>query len=137
MNAITIALASVVALQLSATGARAQEATGLTDMTWLAEDIGGGGVVDNLQSTLRIKPSGRVSGSGGCNRFNGTAKIDGGKISFGPLATSRMMCPPAVMDQERKFLDALAKATTYEIEETFLRLLGEDGVALARLVKSE
>lgn len=137
MNAITIVLAAAVAVLFSAAGARAQEPAGLTDVMWLAEDIGGGGVVDNLQSTLRIEPSGRVSGSSGCNRYNGMAKIDGSTIAFGPQATSRKMCPPAIMDQERKFLDALAQAKSFEIEETFLRLLSEDGVALLRLVKSE
>ena len=28
--------------------------------TWLAEDIGGGGVIDNLQSTLEIREDGTV-----------------------------------------------------------------------------
>lgn len=136
MSTITIGLAAAVALLLSAAGARAQ-ANGITEVVWLAEDIGGAGVVDNVASTLQIDASGRASGSGGCNRYNGVVKIDGSAISFGPAATSRKMCPPAIMDQERKFLDALAKAKSFELEDSSLRLLGDDGVALVRLVKSE
>lgn len=131
------AVTTLMALALSGPSASAEEDIQIAGVTWLAEDIGGAGVVDNVASTLVIDAAGRASGSGGCNRFNGMAKIEDAKIAFGPLATSRKMCPPAVMDQERKFLQALERTSSFEIEGTFLRLLGEDGVALLRLVKSE
>lgn len=130
--------AALTALALASAAAVAgANGDALAGVTWIAEDIGGGGVLDSLQSTLRFEASGRVAGSGGCNRYNGMAKIDGQTLSLGPLATSRKMCPPAIMDQERKFLDALAQAKRFEIEGSFLRLFGDDGIALVRLIKSE
>ncbi|MTH64014.1 META domain-containing protein [Paracoccus shanxieyensis] len=81
---------------------------------WLAEDIQGGGVIDNLQSTLHIAEDGHVSGSGGCNRFTGTARIEGATLRIGPLASTRRLCPPAVMDQEAKFLQALTAARSFQ-----------------------
>ena len=42
---------------------------------WLAEDIRGGGVIDRLQSVLEIAGDGRISGTGGCNRIMGKARM--------------------------------------------------------------
>ena len=94
--------------------------TDLTGSHWLAEDIMGGGVVDRAQSTLQPLPDGRVAGSSGCNRFNGSGVISGGKVVIGALATTRMACPEALMAQESKYLKALAASTRYE--------LGADGL---------
>ncbi|MDQ8698899.1 META domain-containing protein [Hyphomicrobium sp. LHD-15] len=121
----------------AASGVRAEDEAGLVGATWLAEDIGGAGVVDNVQSKITIDSAGKVSGSGGCNRLIGSVEVDGDKITFAPPATTRMMCPPAVMDQEGKFIDALQKARGFTLEEPFLRLLGEDRAELVRLIRSE
>jgi len=83
---------------------------------WLAEDIGGGGVIDYLQTTLEIGADGKVSGNGGCNRFSGSATIVGDKISFGDLASTMMACTEAAMDQEMKLHAALAAARSYRID---------------------
>jgi putative lipoprotein len=84
---------------------------------WLAESISNGGVIDNLQSTIEIASDGKITGSSGCNRFSGKAAITGDKISCGPLAATKMACAPAVMDQENKFLRALADARRWMIDE--------------------
>ncbi|MDC9824489.1 META domain-containing protein [Devosia sp. ZB163] len=83
---------------------------------WLAEDIDGGGVIDNLQTTLEIAADGKVSGSGGCNRFSGSAKVDGDTVTFGDLASTMMACTEAAMNQEHKFHAALAAARTFRID---------------------
>lgn len=136
-SSMRLAVFFCVEMVLMTCGARAQVQASLTGVTWLAEDIGGDGVIDNLQSTFMMNEGGRISGMAGCNRFNGTVTLHGATISVGPLATSRKMCPPAIMDQERKFLEALTKAKSFEIEDAFLRLLGDDGVPLMRLVKND
>ena len=83
---------------------------------WLAEDIGGRGVLDIVQSTLTIE--------------------GGGKIKVGPLGATQMACVPAQMDQERKFLDALSSTRGYRIEGSKLTLLDANGKPLARLVRN-
>jgi len=93
---------------------------------WLAEDIGGGGVIDNLQTTLEIAADGKVSGNGGCNRFSGSATIEGDKITFGDLAATMMACTEAAMDQEMKLHAALAAARTYRIDAEQRKLLLSD-----------
>jgi putative lipoprotein len=104
---------------------------------WLAEDINGGGVIDRLQTILEIAEDGTVSGTGGCNRMNGKATIDGDKIKFGPIASTEMACAPAVMDQESKFFAALQKVRTWKIDPTRqkLALLDEDDRAVIVLTR--
>lgn len=112
-------------------------ATSLKGTEWLAEDIGGNGVLDIVQSTLSIEGAGKISGSGGCNRYFGTVTLDAaGKIKVGPLGATQMACVPAQMDQERKFLDALSSTRAYRIEGSKLTLLDANGKPLARLVKN-
>jgi heat shock protein HslJ len=83
---------------------------GLVGSEWLLEDLAGAGVIDRVQATLAFPAPGRVSGSGSCNRFAGTVEIRGEVVRFGQLAGTRMACPPAVMDQESKYLKALEAA---------------------------
>lgn len=104
---------------------------------WLAEDIRGGGVIDRAQSTLAFKENGGVTGSGGCNRFVGSATIREQSLSIGPLATTKMACAPALMDQEQKFLSALEAAKSYAFDGAFLRLIDGNGTVLVRLTRLE
>ena len=77
---------------------------------WVAEEIGGVDVIDDPQSTLIFFEDGEVSGSGACNRYMAAFEIEGDRIAFGHVTSTKMACPEAVMDQEDRFLEALAKA---------------------------
>ncbi len=94
---------------------------------WLAEDIGGGGVADRVQTVLELGPDGTVSGSGGCNALSGRAELSGAELTFGPLAATRKLCPPAIMDQEGKFLAALAETRSWKMDPERGKLLLLDG----------
>jgi heat shock protein HslJ len=48
-----------------------------------------------------------VSGSAGCNQYNGSYTLDGDTVTIGPLASTMMACEQDVMDQEAAFLTAL------------------------------
>jgi heat shock protein HslJ len=50
----------------------------------------------------------RASGFSGCNRYTGTYMLRDGKLSFGPLAGTRMACASAGGKLESDYLDALA-----------------------------
>ncbi len=101
---------------------------------WLAEDIGGRGVIDRAQTTMTFDAEGQVTGSGGCNRYFGPVSIDGTAISFGSLGATRKACVPALMDQEPKFFGALAMARSYRFEQPGDKLvfLDEEGTPLVR-----
>ena len=117
-------------------GTKAMDAAArLTSGEWLAEDIRGGGVIDNSRSSIAIAVNGAVSGSGGCNRLMGQAKVDGTAVTIGPLATTRMACAPALMNQERTFLSALEATRSYRFEGDILRFYDAAGAELIRFTQ--
>ena len=79
-------------------------------------------MLDNVQATLAFQETGKVSGNGSCNRFFGSAKINGNAIEFGPLGATRMACPEAVMNQEAKYMGALQAADHFEWKAPYLLL---------------
>ncbi|WP_407864450.1 META domain-containing protein [Phyllobacterium phragmitis] len=104
--------------------------------TWLVEDIYGNGVVDNAQTTLTIGDDGEVSGSSGCNRYFTKALLSADMLSFAEVGSTYMQCPPALMNQESKFFDALGKARSYRIEMGKLLLLDAEGKEILRLTQN-
>lgn len=106
----------------------------LEGTAWRAEDLGGQGVLERAQSTVSFHAPGRVAGSTGCNRYAGAATIQGEAVSFGQLASTRMACEPALMEQEHKFLKALAEIRRYRVDANgLLHLEGANGEPLMRL----
>jgi putative lipoprotein len=134
------ALAAVIAAAafILPTGlARAQGAgAGIEGTVWLVEDIAGRGVIDRAQTTISFEASGRVSGSGGCNRFTGSATLAGEALKLGLLAATRRACVPALMDQEQKFFKAIEAVRGYSVDANgLLHLKGANGEPLLRLVQ--
>ncbi len=99
---------------------------------WIAEDIGGGGVIDGSHSTLHFAAPNQVDGDTGCNLFRGPLASEGQTIRLGPLATTRRACAPAMMDQERRYLTALARAASLRRDGTLLILLDDGQRPLVR-----
>lgn len=133
LPALTIALAFALAGSAPATFAAEPPPAGLGG-TWLVEDIGGKGVVDNLQTTLEIRRDGSFGGNAGCNSYFGSLTgADENKVSFGAAGATRMMCVPAVMDQEDKFLKQLGKAARWTRQQYILRISDAGGGELLRL----
>ena len=87
---------------------------------WLLEDLGGRGVIDNLQTTIQFFEEGRLGGRGGCNRYFADYEITDNTIKVGVVGSTFMACAEAVMNQESKFLEALAQATEIRLEGPFL-----------------
>ncbi len=78
--------------------------------------------------------AGQASGGSGCNKLmGGYALGDRGTLAVGPLASTRMACPPDMTAQEAALLDAYARTTAYRIDGESLALLNGEAV-LARFV---
>jgi len=107
--------------------------------SWVAEDIDGRGVIDRLQSTISFESSLRVAGNAGCNRFFGNYTLAGPELEFGPLGSTMMACPEAVMKQERRFLRALGKTRVVRLDpETDLLYFSDaDGSDVLRFSRLE
>ncbi len=82
------------------------------------------------ERVLRFE-AGRVSGTGGCNRFGGRYEQDGSTLIFAPLAATRMACAPDVMREEQAFFAMLRKVRHLDIKDGTLTMLDAAGGPLA------
>lgn len=103
-------------------------AAGLEGTAWTLTETDEGPVGLERPPTLAFGPEGEVSGLAGCNRYLGRAIIGEGTISIGPLALTRMLCPPALAAVERTVCAALESASAWTRRDDELELSGEDGV---------
>lgn len=131
LYALTIAVSGFAAAQAQAQSTPAGK--------WVAEEIGGSRVVGGQQTTLELTDDGRAFGSGGCNRYRGTAEFDATSIVFKPLASTKMACEAAVMEQETRFHQAVEQVKSWRIDETTrkLSLIDGNGTVLVRLARME
>lgn len=88
--------------------------------TFVAESLGGVEFADASRPTLHLTTDGKVNGSAGCNRYNGTATVTGEKLAFGPLAMTRKACFGAGGDNELRFAPALASARNWRMDRHVL-----------------
>ncbi len=99
------------------------------------------------QITIRFGDDGNVSGSGGCNEYQGTFETsgpydefedgvrdsnDGQAISFGPMTATKRGCaePSGIMEQELDYLAALANVGRWVLARDTLSLRTSEGFAL-------
>lgn len=62
------------------------------------------------------RSSGRVSGSGGCNRMSGSFTRGGGSLRVGQLAATKMACADLARNEtEAQFFQALQTTTSYRL----------------------
>jgi heat shock protein HslJ len=94
-------------------------------------------VPDGINITVQFD-AGRISGSGGCNRYFGPYRESDGRVEIGPLATTQMMCGEEAMEVEAEYLSLLAAVTALRIEGELLRMEidGETVLEFARLEQS-
>src|SRR5262245_29200583 len=127
-----IAVASIVGCASLHGGEDAQRLAGAD---WRLSELSGRAAIPlevSRRPWLRFEPdSGRVSGSGGCNRLTGPFTTDRVAIRFGALAATKMAClDEALSRQEDDFLSVLNSVNRFDIEgDTLLLLRGEDVVA--------
>ena len=119
----------------AASGGSVATGPGLTENRWRPIQIGGHTVtVPEQQHEPWIhldSKSKRVTGSGGCNRFNGSFQAGDGTLRFGELVSTKMACPS--MKTESAFLQALDKTRRYRVTGRLLELMDDRKRVLVRL----
>ena len=88
------------------------------------------------QSTVTFMDDNTISGSTGCNNYNGAVELAGASINIGLLATTRMMCEPAISGQETVFLEALGAARNWQLIGSTLDLTDEKNIRVMRLTRN-
>lgn len=85
---------------------------------WVVEDLRGGGIVDRSRITLNFGTDGRVGGAASCNRYTAAYALSGEGLTISKAAATMMACAPALMQQERLFLDLLAQVRHFTLDAT-------------------
>jgi heat shock protein HslJ len=93
---------------------------GFTDKswTWIKTSATGTKAITPKKTTaftLMFTSDGTVKGTTDCNAFSGSYKIDNSKLSFGPLASTKMFCNGS---QEEVFMKSLLATLSYAFATT-------------------
>ena len=116
------------------TGCGGDPARLLQGAEWVVEDINAGGIIDRSRVTLNFWQDGRITGRASCNNLMGQYQLSGEGLSIGQVATTRMACAPALLEQEQRVLGNLAQVQRFDVDETGALLLhSAEGSLKARL----
>ncbi len=95
----------------------------LTGVKWQLSGYnnGVGGFVSSLITdlvTAEFSEDGSVFGSGGCNRYQASYRVDGVSMSFSPAMSTRMACSDdKIMEQETRYFALLEVVDTYKFAD--------------------
>ena len=112
----------------------ANDSSPLAGEEWVIEDIAGGGIIDNSHMTLQFLSDGKLAGSAGCNRMFASYAVDGAQLSIQQVGATRMACPPALMNQERKLLELLPEIRQFRVDASGALILqtAQGAIVVAR-----
>ncbi|WP_425093963.1 YbaY family lipoprotein [Tropicimonas sp. S265A] len=106
---------------------------GVVGLAWQVVEIGGQVKDVDDPPTMTIDAEGGLGLYGGCNRFRGKVTVANGAFSLsGPLAGTRMACPPDRMKLDDDMIRALEASTGYARTGEFLVLTDDAGDATLR-----
>lgn len=94
---------------------------------WVVEDIAGAGIIDRSRVTIEFLEDNRIAGRASCNQYTGSYKLGGEAAGIGALASARMACAPALMNQEDRFLGLLEQVNSMRIGAQGQLLLSTPG----------
>jgi heat shock protein HslJ len=104
------------------------EAAKLEGTNWvLVSDVPAGA----KPATVTFQADGhKVSGFTGCNRMFGQYTLSGQTLYFNAMGTTKMACPGAPMEIEKRVLGALTRTRSFTIVGDTLSLRDDDAVLL-------
>lgn len=105
---------------------------------WILTKLSGIPVSDIFKEktpTITFNADGTVNGNAGCNNYRGTYKQEENNLIFGPLMSTKMMCPS--IDGENQFTKILSAPVFATINgtELFLSQDGNEAMVLTKAVK--
>jgi len=94
---------------------------------WIVQSIQDQRIIDKSTAKVIFSPDNKLTGSASCNSIATSYNTQNNSLSIGPIATTRKMCQPALMEQESTLLQALAKVRRFEINNGQLSLFDQQG----------
>jgi heat shock protein HslJ len=106
---------------------------------WLISSINAQRVIIGKVPILTFDNNLSLSGQASCNNISTRYAVDNKTLSIGPIATTRKMCSPELMQQESTLLKVLTKVKRFQIDSGLLIMLDQQGktVLKAQRVKNK
>lgn len=96
----------------------------LTSATDLGVDLGDVAVTAMFENN-------KISGNGGCNQYNGTAKVDGSSMTIGDdIASTMMACEGSKSEVEAAYLKLLPTVASFEVKGKTLTLKNDKDASI-------
>jgi heat shock protein HslJ len=127
----TVILAGCAASALSVPADGATDPGAVLDRTWQwkSTQTSAEKIVPKTPEryTIRLTGEGRLQARFDCNSGGGSYQISTGKLSFGPMLSTRMACSPDSLDTQ--FMRDLGSVDSFSVEgaQLSLRLKGDGG----------
>lgn len=116
------------------TGCGGDPATLLQGEEWVVEDLDRTGIIDSSRATLHFAPDGRLAGRSFCNTYRGEYRLTGETLTLTIATMTRKFCPPALMQQEQRFVEVVRAVRRFSLSADGALVLEADhaGRILAR-----
>lgn len=101
---------------VSVTGCAVEPLTLQNDVTYIAEWIGDEPVVGRNPVSLTFSED-RAYGNAGCNHWFASYQLDGQKLRFSEIGSTRKMCAEHIMKQEQHFLELLSQIERWDVSK--------------------
>ena len=83
---------------------------------WQVESLAGAAPLADAPITLNFMADGRVAGQASCNRYFAAYHQEGAALHIQSPASTMMACPPALMEQEQRFLRQLEGVRAHRMD---------------------
>jgi heat shock protein HslJ len=103
---------------------------------WRIVSVSGAEGLDPARARAEMS-QGRFASTIGCNRIAGKPAFSGDRLSFGPMMSTRMACPPPLDGVERAYLAALEATRGFRLTGETLVFLADDGAPLVTLEREK
>ena len=110
------ALLMVGLAAVSVTGCSVEPLTLQNEVTYIAEWIGDEPVVGRNPVSLTFSED-RAYGNAGCNHWFASYQLDGQKLRFIEIGSTRKMCAEHIMKQEQHFLELLSQIERWDVSK--------------------
>jgi heat shock protein HslJ len=105
----------------------------LEGKTWTLVQFEDGSPASSERAITAVFKDGKVTGSGGCNRYSATVTSSSpGALKVGAISATKMACAGPAGSNEQRYFAALEKAEGFALEEGLLvlspgRMVFKDG----------
>lgn len=95
--------------------------------SWKVQSIQEIAVIKNSSARLKFNQENKLSGSASCNNLSSSYNSQDNALTIAPIATTRKMCLPALMEQEARLLQSLNKVKRFELYNGQLSMYDQQG----------